>query len=288
MATKTNIHYSIHISNLESLTRQFENIGASLQLERPDERLLKRESNYHHVDVQQGKRGERFIISCIPSKFRLQVLQADTQDRHLLLMMQNTKSGEIHKYLCGHDERQWFAAAIPEEARAKSIREAKEALLPPEAEQALSSREVRKKKQLSRSNPPYIRQGEWFFISEEPERTGDEPIHRNEPLQRSGSAKPHIAEEVIRTGGETVFINALHAPEGLTEEEFERFKREHNEESGRGWNRRFRRRIRGALVYARGKVRHPDHATVELKGWHRVVPNTEDQAEARRHLVFLD
>ena len=122
----------------EILTRQFERIGALLKLEEPDERLLARDPQYHHVDVRQEKRGETFIISCRPSRFRLQVLQADAQESHLLLMMQNSKSGEIHKYLCGHDERHWFAAAIPEEARAKNIREAKEAPLPPEAEQALS------------------------------------------------------------------------------------------------------------------------------------------------------
>ena len=109
----------------EILTRQFERIGALLKLEEPDERLLARDPQYHHVDVRQEKRGETFIISCRPSRFRLQVLQADAQESHLLLMMQNSKSGEIHKYLCGHDERHWFAAAIPEEARAKNIREAK-------------------------------------------------------------------------------------------------------------------------------------------------------------------
>jgi len=272
----------------EILPRQFEHIGASLKLEEPAERLIEQDPHYHHVDVQPGKNGEIFIISCLPSRFRLQVLQSDARNQHLLLMMQNTKNGEIHKYLCGHDERHWFAAAIPEEARAKNIREAKEALLPPEAEEALHTRDVRKKNKLNRSNPAYLRQGEWFFIPEKLQLKGNEPIHRNEPLQRSAGANPHIAEEIIRTGGETVFINALHAPDGLTEEEFEQFKKEHDEESGRGWNRRFRRRIRGALVYARGKVRHPDHATVELRGWHRVVPNTEDQAEARRHLVFLD
>jgi hypothetical protein len=45
---------------------------------------------------------------------------------------------------------------------------------------------------------------------------------------------------------------------------------------------------RDAGVYVCGKIRHPDHKTVKLNGWHRVVPNTESQAASMRHLAFLD
>jgi hypothetical protein len=41
-------------------------------------------------------------------------------------------------------------------------------------------------------------------------------------------------------------------------------------------------------LFARGTVRHPDHATITLHGWHRVVMNTEHQSSAMRHVVFLD
>jgi hypothetical protein len=41
-------------------------------------------------------------------------------------------------------------------------------------------------------------------------------------------------------------------------------------------------------VYVRGRVRHADHATIELVGWHRVVMNTEGQARAMRNVAFLD
>lgn len=43
-----------------------------------------------------------------------------------------------------------------------------------------------------------------------------------------------------------------------------------------------------AQAYARGRVRHPDHKTIRLDVWHRVLMNTENQASAMRHLVFLD
>ena len=46
--------------------------------------------------------------------------------------------------------------------------------------------------------------------------------------------------------------------------------------------------VRDAEVFARGAVRHPDHATIVLPIWHRVEMNTEQQARAMRHIVFLD
>jgi hypothetical protein len=41
-------------------------------------------------------------------------------------------------------------------------------------------------------------------------------------------------------------------------------------------------------VYAKGKVRRRDHASIELAGWHRVVLNTEHGARALQHVVFID
>ena len=39
---------------------------------------------------------------------------------------------------------------------------------------------------------------------------------------------------------------------------------------------------RNAGVYVRGKVRHADHKTIVLHGWHRVLMNTEGEAKAMR------
>jgi hypothetical protein len=46
--------------------------------------------------------------------------------------------------------------------------------------------------------------------------------------------------------------------------------------------------VRGAAVYAKGAVRHRDHATIVLPTWHRVEMNTEQRAQAMRHVAFLD
>ena len=45
---------------------------------------------------------------------------------------------------------------------------------------------------------------------------------------------------------------------------------------------------RNAAVYVRGRISHPDHKTIILDGWHRVLMNTENEAPGNRHVVFLD
>ena len=54
----------------------------------------------------------------------------------------------------------------------------------------------------------------------------------------------------------------------------------------KGWGRRILRRNLG--VYVKGRVRHADHATITLHGWHQVVMNTEGQSKAMRNVAFLD
>ena len=51
---------------------------------------------------------------------------------------------------------------------------------------------------------------------------------------------------------------------------------------------RWMQMLRDPQVYAKGTVRHPDHATIQLPTWHRVLMNTEQRARAMRHVAFLD
>lgn len=41
-------------------------------------------------------------------------------------------------------------------------------------------------------------------------------------------------------------------------------------------------------VFARGTVRHPDHATITLHDWCQVLMNKENKAHGRKNLAFLD
>jgi hypothetical protein len=52
------------------------------------------------------------------------------------------------------------------------------------------------------------------------------------------------------------------------------------------WN--WRRLVRNPEAVVKGKVRHPDHKTLVLQVWHKVVMNTKGQSQAMRHVVFLD
>jgi len=45
---------------------------------------------------------------------------------------------------------------------------------------------------------------------------------------------------------------------------------------------------RNPAVYAKGRIRHADHKTITLHGWHRVLMNTEGQSKAMRNVAFLD
>jgi hypothetical protein len=98
---------------------------------------------------------------------------------------------------------------------------------------------------------------------------------------RSGGGKPHMCERLFRMGGETVYVTAGF-PNGITEEQYVRLEERVRKQSN------WRVMRRNPTVYVRGRIRHPDHKTVELDGWHRVLSNTEDQSYAMRNIVFLD
>ena len=104
----------------------------------------------------------------------------------------------------------------------------------------------------------------------------------NEPLRR-GAGKPHLVEQLFRTGGETVHVCAKH-PNGISEKEYAELLRANPKAVRWGW--RVMRRNPG--VYARGTVRHSDHDTITLSFWHRVVMNTETQSRTMANVAFLD
>src|SRR5262249_6761260 len=105
-------------------------------------------------------------------------------------------------------------------------------------------------------------------------------VLHNEPLTR-GRGKDHVLELAIRRGGATGFVNA-EQPGGISGAEFESLAPALQRPGG------WRRMVRDPELYAKGCVRHPDHATIMLHGWHRVLMNTEHRARAMRHVAFLD
>jgi hypothetical protein len=232
------------------------------------------------LDVLTDREGEFFEI-IRQGEAEIEVLDVQPKDRHLLLLIREEKDKQ--KFLCGHDERHWFVAGIPEKAPVGTVKQAKAALKPVEVQAAEARRGLRTKARDRRKNAAFIRQGEWFFLPVADLHVDDSVIRRNEPLRRGNGGKPHWAEFCYRTGGETVHVCSRH-PNGLTPAQYQKLIQRDRKAIGWGWT--IMRRNPG--VYVRGRVRHPDHKTIMLHGWHQVVMNTEGQSKAMRNVAFLD
>ncbi len=261
--------------------KQFERIGARVRVHPPDARLGRRRPNSLSVDVRSDRHGEFFDISVDERLAGLEVIDTQPRARHLLLLSRDVQRGTKEKFLCGHDERHWFVAAVPGQSAA-TVLTAMEALKPPAVQQAQARRAISARRRNRRRNGAFVRQGEWFFMPVTTLPARGEAVLRNEPIRR-GSGKAHMVEYLFRTGGETVYVSHL-APNGLTQREYQALLQRRPAARRTGWQVM----RRGAGVFAKGRVWHPDHRTITLNGWHQVLPNTETQAPAMRHIAFLD
>lgn len=136
-----------------------------------------------------------------------------------------------------------------------------------------------------RKNAAFRRQGEWFFVPASAwgrDYINEKFILRNEPLRR-GAGKPHIVEHLYRVGGEIIYVCANHR-NGLNETQYRKLIQSNPAAAQWGWQV-LRRNPR---VYAKGRIRHSDHATITLPDWHRVVLNTETETETMRNVAFID
>jgi hypothetical protein len=264
------------------LNKKFERIGARLKvLDRP-RRGMRTTASLLTLDIGEDGRGEFFeIMPQAGVSPEVEVLDVQPKDRHLLLLVR--EDGVKNKYLCGHDERHWFVAGIPEAAPVGTVQQAKEALQPSEVRSAVARKRVSGKSRNRRKNAAFIRQGEWFFLPTATMVVDLGLVLRNEPLRRGNGGKPHWAEFCYRTGGETVYVCRRH-PNGVTETQYRKIVSGNIRAKNWGW--RTMRRNPG--VFVRGRVRHPDHATITLQGWHQVVMNTENESRAMRNVAFLD
>jgi hypothetical protein len=236
------------------------------------------------LDIGRDKHGEFFEIRTVPdSEQEIVVLNVQPRERHLLLLTrQFGERGRVlakQKFLCGHDERHWFVAAIPENEPVSTVAGAKIALKPEEIRTREGLLGISRKASFQRRNSAFIRQGEWFFV---PTALSVDArlVLKDERLSRGNGGKPHWAEECYRSGGETVYVSAKY-PTGLTAQDYKKLPAKEQ-------NLGFATMKRDAAVYVRGKISHPDHETVTLRGWHQVFMNTENRAKAMRFLAFLD
>lgn len=256
-----------------SLVKQFEKMGVRVKIDSSRSGCV--------LNIRNDKKGEYFDIQKGPN-VDVAVVDLRPKERHLLLSV--NEDNKKSKFLCGHDERHWFVAAIPEKgSNVYNVDSAMDALKPKEVHEAQRKANVRNSKKNRRHNKGYIRQGEWFFLPDPNLKVDDSLILKNEPIRR-GRGKPHNCEELYRTGGETVWVCSRY-PNGLTEAAYKKVI------NTPGYNHnsyRWQVMRRDALVYVRGKITHKDHATITLPCWHKVVMNTETNSRAMAQMAFLD
>ncbi|HVK01918.1 MAG TPA: hypothetical protein VM490_00435 [Armatimonadaceae bacterium] len=280
---------------IESLSRQFARIGARLAV---DEKTPIAEA--YTLDVRsaagrhsKGSKGETFVLRVredVRESLDLLTLDVRAGQRHLLLFARPLARGEASgvrevtvpttRFLCGHDERHWFVAAVG--GAASSVSEAMEGLKPRGVAAMQRRLGVRARDWNRRKNPAFLRQGEWFFLPQ----PGWQPpsaaltVLRNEAIRRGDGSKPHLVEELYRDGGELVYVCPRH-PNGVTPAQQAKILA--RDPAARAWGWQPLRR--NMQVFARGRVRHADHATITLPCWHRVLMNGE---ELSRNVAFLD
>lgn len=236
------------------------------------------------INIRNDKNGEYFDIRINTNEqISYEVVDLRPDLRHLLLLARTENDKE--KFLCGHDERHWFVCAVPGKSVANVV-SAMEALQPIDVKLQINAKLKRRKNRFERRNEAFVRQGEWFFIPTPDLKITESltsRIFKNEPISRGGGGKPHWCEEVFRINGETVMVCSRY-PSGITQSHYNQIVK--STAKAAKWN--WRAMQRNASVYARGRVRHPDHKTIVLDGWHRVLMNTENEAPGMRHVVFLD
>lgn len=240
------------------LCRHFSRVGARLRVKERDVPIWVR----IRINVGRDRSGEFFDIQCRKG-VAPEILDVQPLTRHLVLMVRDGDAK--NKFLLGRDDGHLFVAAVPGDG-VHDVRTAIASLRPTEIE----GRQA-------------IRQGEWFFVPEPAAEQDDAVIHRNEPLSRGAGSKPHICQELMRRGGEEVMVSSKY-PAGITLREYEGLIATSPKARRMSW----RRMTRDAEVYARGEVKHRDHKTIHLYGWHRVYMNRERFARHAPQIAFLD
>jgi hypothetical protein len=246
------------MTTTEYLCRHFSRIRARVKLQGP----AARQGEKVRIDVGRDRIGEFFDIrrkeDAIP-----EILDVQPGSRHLVLMVRDGSAK--NKFLLGHDERHWFAAAVPGDD-VRDVKTAIESLRPNEA-----------------AGHDVVRQGEWFFVPAPGVIENAWGIRHAEPLSRGAGSKPHLCEELMRCAGVTVMVCPAY-PTGLTEPEYHRLIAR----DPKARDLRWQRMVRDAEVYARGTVHHRDHKTIHLDVWHRVYMNRERFAKHAKQIAFLD
>ena len=111
--------------NTHLIERHFAKIGARAKVRFPASL-----GSELRIDVGRDVDGEFFDVALASRTLgEVSVIDVQPELRHLLMLSED-RDGK-HKFLCGHDERHWFVAAVPERGSVSTVRTAFDALKPP-------------------------------------------------------------------------------------------------------------------------------------------------------------
>jgi hypothetical protein len=246
----------------EHLTQHFARAGIALEIaERGFVRSVRGRAQITQIDIGRGAGGER--IRCFPSPgAELRVLGVDADEQQVVLSVREPERrfvenvyfrrerifrdvervtpAEERRLLIGMDERHLFVAQLSGGDKPTSVRDAHRKLAPA----GIPGDAKRRKK------AGIKRQGEWFFV----------PLRAHE-RQRVVEAAETLVERKVALGSRNGRRNDRGRPHVVQE----RVRLLSPDDPLRG-------------EFARGWVRHPEHKTIVLKAWVRVLTNTEDRS----------
>jgi len=209
--------------NAKNIESKFAMMGARMKLREVPSRWRQGSREWidpadFAVDIRSDGAGQFFelrVPTHLSETLDVSVMQAEPKQRHLLLFVRKPgDKPQLDRFLCGHDEREWFVAAVP--GGASSIRQAMDALQPQDVRDSLASNPVSSRKRYARKNRAFRRQGEWFFVPAPSVVVNEKLILPDEPLSRGRGSKPHFVEQLYRTGGELVYVCTTH-PAGISD-----------------------------------------------------------------------
>ena len=150
------------------------------------------------VDVRRDGDGEYFDVRCDP-RVRVEAADVRAADRHLLLVARvagvTSGASPWSTFLCGHDEKAWFVAAIPEAAVASDVQAAKDALKPEAVWDAMRAAGGPQARRDARKTAAFVRQGEWFFLPRPLLKVDAGKVRRDGWIQR-GAGRAHVCQFV--------------------------------------------------------------------------------------------
>jgi hypothetical protein len=172
--------------SLQYLESKFERMGARLRIVSEFEnRWRARPVQQFSIDVNHDRRGPFFELRVPPQNTpEMDVIDVRPDLRHLLLLVR--QHARKDKFLCGHDERHWFACAVPGQG-VGNVSTALEALKPLDVRRAQIQAGLRSRDAQRRRNDAFVRQGEWFFVPQPRLIVPERLVLRREPLSRGAS-----------------------------------------------------------------------------------------------------